>query len=80
MHSWCTHFKTTTSLNVEKQTSLASFIMAMNVSSSNSISFEILSLATPSKISSDFNNPAPTAANQQHINTYRGSPACFTST
>jgi hypothetical protein len=43
--------------------------MAMKVSSSNSMSFEILSLATPSKISSVLRRPAPTAASQQHSRT-----------
>lgn len=49
--------------------------MATKFSSSNSMSFEIRSLATPSKISSDLRSPAPTAANQQHSRTYNGSPA-----
>lgn len=39
------------------------------------MSFEIRSLATPSRISSDFKRPAPTAETQQHSKTYRGSPA-----
>lgn len=48
--------------------------MEIKVSSSNSISFDNRSLATPSKISSDLSRPAPTAANQQQSNTYNGSP------
>lgn len=47
----------------------------MKFCSSNSISFESRSLATPPKISSDLRRPAPTAANQQQSRTYRGSPA-----
>lgn len=56
-------------------TSLASSIKAMKFCSSNSMSFEILSRATPSRISSVLRRPAPMAANQQHSRTYRGSPA-----
>ena len=62
-------------MKLEQPTSFASFIIERKVSSSNSISFEIRSLATPSKISSDLRSPAPTAASQQHSRTYKGSPA-----
>lgn len=56
-------------------TSLASFIKATKVCSSNSRSFEMRSLAAPSRISSDLSRPAPTAASQQHIKTFKVSPA-----
>jgi len=50
-------------------TSFAALIISMKVSSSNSMSLEMRSRATPSKISSVLSSPAPTAASQQHSRT-----------
>lgn len=75
LNSWKSKTRETKQDYERFPTSFASFINEMKFSSSNSISFDIRSLATPSKISSDLRRPAPTAASQQHNRTYKGSPA-----